>query len=69
MPGDGLTHGPPATKTQAAVTTDPMGWRMVKRGRIWIAKPTRLRRTKMIKLDRTDAPAAAEHATVYLALN
>jgi hypothetical protein len=33
-------------KKQAAVTTDPMGWRMVKRGRIWIAKTIQPRRTK-----------------------
>jgi hypothetical protein len=25
MPGDGLTHGPPATKKQAAVTTGGAG--------------------------------------------
>jgi len=51
---------------QAAVTTDPMGWRMVKRGRMdWQNHPAS--EDQMIKLDRTDTPAAAEHATVYLA--
>src|SRR6516225_1316299 len=44
-----------------------MGWR-VGQGRFRIGLATiQPRRIKMIKLDRTDTPAAAEHATVYLA--
>jgi hypothetical protein len=52
-------------KKLAAVTTDLMGWRMVKVG--FGFQTIQPRRTKMIKLDRTDTPAVAERAAVYLA--
>jgi hypothetical protein len=54
-------------KKQAAVTTDPMGGGWSREVRIGLAKTIQPRRIKMIKLDRTDTPAVAEHATVYLA--
>jgi len=46
MPGAGRTHRPPATRKAGGSDQDPMGWRMVKRGRIWIAKIIQPRRTK-----------------------
>src|SRR5205823_3155585 len=48
-----------------ARASDPMGggWS----GEVGLDCNIQPRRTKMIKLDRTETPAAAEHATVYLA--
>src|SRR5262245_10017205 len=37
MPGEGLTHGPPATKKLAAVTTDRMGGGWSREVQDWIS--------------------------------
>src|SRR5215831_30973 len=52
---------------RSAGSSDPMGGGRSREVRIGLPNHPEPRRTKMIKLDRTDTPAVAEHATVYLA--
>src|SRR5215831_267942 len=52
---------------RSAGSSDPMGGGRSREVRIGLPNHPEPRRTKMIKLDRSDTPAVAEHATVYLA--